>query len=211
MGTMKAKFTKITAFLLTILVIFGVFTGCARETDEALLAEAQTLLDKSAPLNALLFGSGFLPKEGGYSSGAYTEADESSLAAYGISTVAALRERMAEVYSAFTCDYVESIVLAPVRDGGSVVSYRRYYDGVDKDRPVLMVYRDFDPIAADKVSYGNLRMVSHGRSRAEILTDITVYAENETTVQKDVSLLLRYEDGWRLDTVSYAAAQKSQK
>lgn len=207
-GTMKTKLCKITAFLLTLLVIFGVFAGCARETDEELLNTAQTLLDKSAPINALLFGSGFTPKEDGYTSGAYTEADEASLAAYGIATVAELRERVAEIYSAFTCDYIDTVVLAPVRDGGSVISYRRYYDGVEGDRAVLMVYRDFDVIAADRVSYGNLRIVSHSRARAEILADITVYDGDSATVQKDVAFLLRYEEGWRLDTVTYAAAPK---
>ena len=205
---MSTKFIKTVALLLTLVVIFGAFAGCTRETDETLLLSAQSLLDKSAPLNAVLFGSGILPKEGGNTSGAYTEADEGSLAAYGISSVTELRARMAEVYSAFTCDYIESVVLAPVRDGGSVISYRRYYDGMENDRAVLMVYRDFGAIAADRVSYGNLRIVSHSRSRAEILTDVTVYDGDTAVVQKDVSLLLRYEDGWRLDTVSYAAAPK---
>ena len=191
--------------MLTLLVVFGTLTGCARESDETLLAEAQALLDKSAPLNAVLFGSGILPKEGGFTSGAYTEADEASLAVYGISSVSMIRERMAEVYSAFTCDYIESVVFSPVKDGSTVLTYRRYYDGLDKDRAVLMVHREFGVIAADSVAYSNLRVVSHRRSRAEILADITVLDGEQPSVQKDVSLQLRYEDGWRLDTVSYIA------
>ena len=206
---MKRVICKISAFLLLLAVAAPLFSGCARETDEELLSTATHLLEESALVNEICFGAGlsYVKDESeGYLTPGYAEATEQARTQYGVQSVADIKERVRTVYSTATGDYVDSIIFQPVRDENTVLTYRRYFDAEDgKGRACLMVKKDYEPFATGSVQYGNVRIQKHTRSRAEILVDITVTDGTESRTDKDVCFCLRYEDGWRFDTLTYAS------
>ena len=70
----------------------------------------------------------------------------------------------------------------------------------------LMVKKDYEVKAHGTVTYGNLRVESHARTRATVLTDVSVTDGENSRVYENVSFDLRFEDGaWKLDTVTYAS------
>lgn len=204
---MKRVLCKSAVFLLSILLLLPMLFACGGESDEVILAEAKTLLAKSAVVNALCFGEGLAPvAEGGFSSGGYTEADAASLEKYGVASVADIRALASAVYSVAAIDQLEQIIFVPVQSEGGFASYRRYYDAQDGERAVLMVKREYTPVARGEVRYENIRVAENGRNRAKILVDITVTDGERSRTLKDESFSLRREEGgWRLDTLTYAS------
>ncbi len=205
---MKKTVCKIATFLLLVAVTATSLAGCARESDEEFLALSEALLTKSAAVNEICFGEGLAyGDEDAYVTSGYVEATRASREKYGIETVEEMKALIADVYSVATCEYIDTVIFSPVRDGVTVTSYRRYFDALDGEGGVcLMVKKDYLPLAVGSVSYANLRIVSHSRARAEILADVTVTDGESTRTDRDVSFDLRYEQGaWKLDTVTYAS------
>lgn len=208
---MKSKVYKIVVFCLVMLLCLGSITGCKRQTDEAFLDMAASLLEQSERVNTICFGEGIGQKKDGFRKGSYTEADEQMLAAYGISTVTDMKQMVREVYTVNTADWIESVVFRPITDGTSVLSYSRYYDDVkphetEGEIPVIMVKNEYEKFYGKQSTvYQNLRISVSKRSRVVILADATVTdGEGNVMEQKDISLSFRYEmEGWRLDTPSY--------
>lgn len=205
---MKRFVCKILCLLLISATVATAFVGCARESDEEFLAIAESLLQKSIAVNEICFGEGLAyGDEDGYVTSGYVEATRASREKYGINTVEEMKARIDEIYSIATCDYIDTVIFNPVKQDNAFASYRRYFDALDgEDNVCLMVKKDYVPHAVGSVSYANVRIASHSRSRAEILTDVTVTDGKESRTDRDVSFALRYEDGaWKLDTVTYAS------
>jgi hypothetical protein len=56
------------------------------------------------------------------------------------------------------------------------------------------------------VSYDNLRLVAHDRTRAAILVDVTVTDGTQTRTDKDILFRLRFEgETWKYDTLTYSS------
>ncbi len=204
---MKRVLCKSTVFLLMVLLLLPMLFACSAEPDDEVLAAAEALLAQSATVNALCFGEGLSPvAEGGFSSGGYTEADPVSLEKYGISSVSDIRAMVSAVYSVAAAEQLAQIVFAPVQTEGGFASYRRYYDAVDGERAVLMVKREYTPLTQGEVRYENVRLAENARGRAKILVDITVTdGERVRTLTDEGFSLRREEQGWRLDTLTYAS------
>ena len=206
---MKRILCKSSIFLLLIALFLPLISGCARETDAELLATVDRLLKESATVNEICFGAGLAHVEDaseGYLTPGYAEATEASRQKYGVGSVADIKAKMYAVYSTATCDYIDGVIFQPVREENTIASYRRYFDAENGEGSLcLMVKKDYEPFAVGDVSYSNIRIQKHSRARAEILVDITVSDGKESRTDKDVALPLRYEDGWRLDTVTYAS------
>ena len=209
----QTKLCKITVFLLLLFVLVTSFSGCAAESDEALLETAKELLSASILVNEMLFGEGIDYCEDGYGTGGYKQAKEESLAAFGVKSVADIRAKVAAVYSISACDWINTVVLSPVKTDNLVLSYSRYYDSTVPDGeggeiPVLMVKKDYEPYQVGTPRYENVRLVSHARTRAEIAVDIVVEKDGEVTSYDGVALTMRKEDGvWKFDTLTYASAK----
>ena len=208
---MKRILCKSTAVLLLLALFLPLFSGCARETDDEMLAICERLLRESALVNEICFGVGLSHVEGkdeGYLTPGYAEATKASREKYGVNSTTDIKEKIRAVYSVDTCDYIDRVIFQPVREESTVASYRRYFDAEDLDGNLcLMVKKDYEPFATGSVTYENVRIAKHSRSRAEILVDITVSDGEESRTQKDVSFPLRYEDGWRLDALTYASVK----
>ena len=209
MRKMQRKVVKISIFFLSLLCLLSALGGCAKPDETAFLAEAERLLTEAEKVNVLCFGEGILPKDGGYKVGSYTEADEESLAYFGVTSLASVREKIAAVYSVTTAEWVEKVTLSATYEDSEVLSYSRYYDATtdadEGNRKVLMVKEGYEALLNSRATYSNLRVVELSSRRAEILVDVTVTnAEGESRTETDVSLQLRYEEnGWRFDQATY--------
>ena len=206
---MKRTIYKILVFMLLLSLVLPTFSGCARENDEELSEIASRLLAESAIVNEICFGAGLSHVKDateGYLTPGYAEATAEARTRFGVDTVAEIQEKMYAVYSTATCDYINSVIFQPVLGDGTVASYRRYFDAENGEgKTCLMVKKDYDVFVFGVATYDNVRVVKHTRSRAEIKVDITVTDGEESRTVKDITFPLRYEDGWRLDTVTYAS------
>lgn len=204
---MKRTVFKITLFVLLLALLVPAFAGCARESDEAMLAIAEEQLAVTAKVNEICFGAGLAAMEkDGYPMSGYLETTEESRAKYGVSSVEDIKKMIASAYTVAASDSIDQVIFRPVQVDGSYASYRRYVDAVDDDVTHLMVKKDYLPLTEGEVSYSNLRLASHGRSRAEVLVDVTVTDGTQTRTDKDVLLRLRFEEGtWKYDTLTYAS------
>ena len=205
---MKRTVCKIAVFLLLFSLVLTSFTGCARESDEELIATAEALLEKSAAVNEICFGKGLAYGDtDAYITSGYVEATKAAREKYGVNTVEELKAMIKSIYSVATCDYIDTVIFNPVREGNTFTSYRRYFDALDgKGNVCLMVKKGYEPLAVGDVSYANVRLASHSRSRAEILVDVTVTDGENSRTDQAVSFDMRYEGGaWKLDTVTYAS------
>ena len=207
---MKRTVCKITAFLLLLAMTVTLLPACARESDEEFFSLVNELLEKSATVNEICFGAGLAydeAEEGTYKTNGYVEATLASRTGYGVSSVADNKAMMTAVYTIATCEYIDTVIFSPVKEGTSFASYRRYFDALDGDGGMaLMVKKDYEPLAYGTVSYSELRVASHGRARAEILVDITVTDGENSRTDRDVSLKLRFEDGaWKFESVTYSS------
>lgn len=205
---MKKTVCKITVFFLLFSLSLLTLSGCGRQGEEEFLKGAEQLLEKSAVVNEICFGEGLAyGGDNAYATGGYLEATEESRAKYGVSSTEDIKALIAEVYSVAMIDYINEVILNPVKEENTFVSYRRYFDAMDGEGGVaLMVKKDYEPLAIGKVSYANLRVESLSRARATVLVDITVTNGDQSRTDKDVSLAMRFEDGaWKFDTVTYSS------
>ena len=103
----------------------------AQEVEDA----AKELIEKSLPLNEILFGKGLefdIEDEG---KGIYKKATENSLEKYGISSVADIKEKISEVFSS---KYIEkklegTDIFGSGTDGENIKFYARYFDEIDEN------------------------------------------------------------------------------
>jgi hypothetical protein len=204
---MKRTVFKITVFCLILSLFLPTLVGCARETDEEMLVIAEAQLEKTAKVNAICFGEGLTPMtEGGYPVSGYVEATSASRAAFGVQTVAEIKALISEVYTDAASAAIDQAVFHPVQVDGSYASYSRYFDAVDDDEIHLMIKKDYEPLTVGTVSYDNLRLVAHDRTRAAILVDVTVTDGTQTRTDKDILFRLRFEgETWKYDTLTYSS------
>ena len=205
---MKRTVFKILIFAIVSLLLIGSLAGCARESEKEMIAIVHTQLAKTAKVNAICFGEGLTPsKEGGYQLSGYSEATVESRAKYGVDTVEDIFALMRECYSVAACEYIDTVVFNPVKEDTAFASFSRYFDANDgNDNVCLMVRKGYEPHAVGEVSYENIRLEKHSRSRATVLVDVTVTEGEESRTDKNVKLDLRYEDGaWKFDTLTYSS------
>ena len=204
---MKRTVFKITVFFLILSLFLPLLASCARESDEEMIAIAEAQLEKTATVNAICFGEGLTPvEEGGYLVSGYVEASKESRAAFGVQTVKEIKQLISDVYTDAASAAIDQAVFQPVQVDGSYASYSRYFDAVDEDDIHLMIKKDYVPLTEGKVSYANLRLIAHDRSRAAVLVDVTVTDGTQSRTDKDVLFRLRFEnDVWKYDTLTYSS------
>lgn len=203
---------KILCFLLALTLLCGALASCGPdESDLELLATAKELTEASARVNRLLFGEGILPKENGKKIGVYVEADEASLADWGVSSVADVEEIAESVYSLALCGWIKQTVLTSSKDdnSGTVLTYARYYVGdveidADTKERIFLVNTSHEPTVGE-TSYANYRIAKKDGNVVSFLVDITVTHEGKTVTYSDQRISMYKEaHGWRLDTPTYA-------
>jgi hypothetical protein len=199
---------RILALLLLVTTLFSI-VSCEndREYDEGeVLAAAAELIEKSLPLNELLYGKGL--SYGEEHIGIYYKATDESLAAFGIETVEQMKNMVREVYST---DYSESILtsdaFSPITVDDVIVGYTRYYQSEDEDGNPngIMVKSDYDyPLKNSYEYHANMSVIDVEGEVIVVRTMVTATSVDgrKMTVNNDVRLI-EEESGWRLMTPTY--------
>ena len=199
---------RILALLLLITSLFSI-VSCEndREYDEGeVLAAAAELIEKSLPLNELLYGKGL--SYGEEHIGIYYKATDESLAAFGIETVEQMKNMVREIYST---DYSESILtsdaFSPITVDDVIVGYTRYYQSEDEDGNPngIMVKSDYDyPLKNSYEYHANMSVIDVEGEVIVVRTMVTATSADGKVmnVNNDVRLI-EEESGWRLMTPTY--------
>ena len=199
---------RILALLLLITSLFSI-VSCEndREYDEGeVLAAAAELIEKSLPLNELLYGKGL--SYGEEHIGIYYKATDESLAAFGIETVEQMKNMVREIYST---DYSESILtsdaFSPITVDDVIVGYTRYYQSEDEDGNPngIMVRSDYDyPLKNSYEYHANMSVIDVEGEVIVVRTMVTATSVDGRimNVNNDVRLI-EEESGWRLMTPTY--------
>lgn len=201
---------RILCILIGICLVFGL-SSCGGPADEEIVPVIEGLLAKSAIVNEICFGEGLETYDGGVSIGAYQEASAAAFTRYGIKNTADIREKVGEVYSKETCDWIYTVILQAVMVDSGVQSYARYYDYEIKDengnvqKTVLMVNENYDPLTVGRAEYRNISIQESRKDRVVFTVDVAVTYQEKTQVYEDEEYIIRFEDGaWKLGTATYA-------
>lgn len=214
---------KIKTFLLTIVVIFSVFTtfSCSnneiedREYNETeVIEEAKKLIKKSEVLNDIYYGYGIEcdTSDANNSNGYYFPADMLSLEKFGVETVEEIKTLTRECFTKAQSDYMIERCFSSIRDNtGDISFYARYYQEYDSlntsEEKCIMVYTKYEPLLVDKIEYlyDTVRVTD---VEGEIIkVSITVNATNSDgdSRTKDIEIdLIEEDNGFRIDSPTYA-------
>lgn len=216
---------KTKAFLLTIVVIFSVFTinSCKkepknREYDEAeVVVAAKDLIKKSEILNEIYYGHGIECDltDVSNANGNYYPADLLSTKKFGVETIEDIKALTRECFTQSLSNLMISTVLMPITDDdGNIIKLARYYqeyDALDTTlEKCIMVNSEYS--SEDKILfkddveyfYDTVR-VSHAEGE-KIIVKIDVKVTNSSgNVKEDVLEveLLEEKNGFRLDTFTF--------
>ena len=167
---------KLLSLILAVLCLFSLNSCSPEESEEELLSIAKSLTEASVSVNEMVFGEGILALAEGYKVGAYTEADPASLQKFGVSTMADIRAKIAEVYASSTVLWIESTVFSSVKQDGQVITYTRYYDGTKmvgaEEIPVFMVKENYEPFMTGEVSYFGYKILKAKKNEVTFTVDI---------------------------------------
>ena len=187
--------------------------------EEEVLAAARVLLPAAEKLNEIYYGDGIRPdlERSEEKNGVYYPAVKEDLGRYGITTVDSLKEKTREVFTVDYATLIFSTKLSSVSDGDSVLSLSRFYQaydgtGADKTPTLFMVNSAEKGLLVDTLTYHYDTLSVDGSEGNFVYVTLTVTAQNDAGESVDVSLrvgLLEEEDGWRIDTPTYARYKKN--
>ena len=196
---------RIISLLLSTIVFVSVLTSCGGEEtikyDEAEVIEAASdLIYKSQEFNDIFWGKGLNYIEGSeYDNGIYSPAEP-------LTKYTSLAEITAAAQKVFSSGYMTTVKLsvlsAQFGDTG-VDGYSRYYQE-DANEPI-MVRTDYSPVLVDENAflYETLTVVG-AEGQTVILTISLKVTRGETSQVIDRRIRLVYEDGWKLDSHTFA-------
>ena len=183
-----------------------------REYDKAEVeAAAAELLEDSKLLNYIYWGKGIpYVDDKSLSSGSYYPADQNYLDSIGIKTIEDLKTLTEKTYSKGMCEWIYSSVLSSVHSDTSVAGLSRYeqvFGGKNNDEPeYIRVYTEANYWLVDEVEYHS--SVEALRSEGDVvyvLVLATVTNPEGKVMNTNLEIgLIEEEDGWRLDSPTYA-------
>ena len=185
-----------------------------REYDKAEVeAAAVVLLENSKILNEIYWGEGIpYVDDKSLSSGSYYPADQNYLDSIGIETIEDLKRLTEKTYSDGMCDQIYKTILSSVYSDTGIVGLARYeqvYTGKNNDVPdYIRVYTEAKCWFEDTVDYHP--EVEALRSEGDVvyvmvLVTVTSHEDPEKVMNINLEIgLVEEEDGWRLDSPTYA-------
>lgn len=216
----KSSLLKITviicSILLTIVVIIGLILLIShpknRKYDEnEVITAATDLIKKSEKLNDIYYGRGIeYSKDESLANGSYYPADYASANGFGIKTVNDIKNLTLEC---FTKEYSALIIntkLSSVSDDDGIQGYARYYqkfNALDNSEECIMVHKDAVIYLTDTVIYDYSSLSVSRVKGEEVFVNIsaTVITEDGKTQTQQIEFsLLEEENGWRINSPTYA-------
>jgi len=195
----------ITVFVIaaTLLSLFS----CGKRDREydgyEVASAAETLIKKSRTLNSVYWGAGIgYYEDDSYADGIYYPADPVSLYELGFETIDELKEKTLSVFSKKYCESIFDSSFVLETDADTAIT-KRYYQGLD----CIMVNSKSSALLKDKVTYLFDTLEATHSEGETVFVKITVKIEREEKSQKrEIEIgLVEEEDGWRIDTPTYAS------
>lgn len=215
---------KIKVFLLTIVVIFSVFSTISckennevkdREYDEQeVIASAVDLIKKSEILNDIYYGYGIECDTGDINNanGYYFPADVLSLNKFGIESFEDIKKLTRECFTDAQSSLMFNTVLSSVKDtNGNIIHFARYYPEYETLDPTaekcIMVYSKYEVLLKDKIEYlyDTVRVFDVEGETIYVNIDVKVTNSKGNVQDKTLKIgLIEEESGFRIDTPTYA-------
>ena len=183
-----------------------------REYDKAEVeAAAAELLEDSKLLNYIYWGEGIpYVEDMSLASGSYYPANDIYLESIGIETIEDLKTLTEKTYSDGMCDQIYKTILSSVYSDTGIVGLARYeqvFGGQNNDEPeYIRVYTEANYWLVDEVEYHS--SVEALRSEGDVvyvLVLATVTSPDGKVMNTNLEIgLIEEEDGWRLDSPTYA-------
>ncbi len=214
------KIALIVAALLLVAFVVWIIVASLTKEDEVknreydkaeVEAAAAELLEDSKLLNYIYWGKGIpYVDDKSLSSGSYYPADQNYLDSIGIKTIEDLKNLTEKTYSKGMCEWIYSSVLSSVHSDTSVAGLSRYeqvFGGQNNDEPeYIRVYTEANYWLVDEVEYNS--SVEALRSEGDVvyvLVLATVTSPEGKVMNTNLEIgLIEEEDGWRLDSPTYA-------
>ena len=189
-----------------------------RESEAAEVeAAAVKLLEESKLLNYIYWGEGIPYKDDkNLSSGSYYPADDIYLESIGIETIDDLKALTEKTYSKEMCETIYESILTSVYSDTGVVGLARYeqvYTGKDNDIPdYIRVYIEAKCWFDDTVEYHPEVEALYSEGDVVYVQILAIVTNPEGKVMnKNLTIgLIEEEDGWRLNTPTYAKYYEEQ-
>ena len=204
------RFFSLTVSVLLIISICTSMISCEKnrkyDTDEVIGA-ARILIEKSIPLNELLYGKGIAYTDEGV--GIYKRADKSSLDSFGISNLDQVKRMIKEIYSdSYSETIFNSDTFSSIKIDDVIKSYNRYYQEYDKDgNPTyIMVNSKYEYFLKGSYEYHeSMEIIGVKGEVITVRTLVTVTGENGKVKNINLDIrLIEQENGWRLESPTYA-------
>lgn len=211
---MKRIISITVAVIMLISVIFSM-SSCDREYDEAeVIAAARILLKKSEPLNEIYYGKGLHYDELSVESvGNYKKVLDEELDKYGIYSLGDLKIKTKEVFTRGFSEEIFSAKLNEVYDENGI-NYARYIEhspdvsGVDK---FIYVNPNHKVYMTDKVEYLYDTLAVCDVEDEYLFLSVNAKITNEegnTREEKIEFTMLEEQNGWRIDSFTFAVYEK---
>lgn len=200
--------------IIMIISLVGLLFSCKdRKYDEAeVKAAAEELIKTSEVLNEVFWGRGIdYIEDANTGNGYYREASYSALKKLGFSTISELEKMTRATFSESYADSALSTTVSSISDEDGVQILARYYqkytDETYTEPQCIMVYTVAVPLLLDKVEYdySSLRVTHSKKETVYVEIDCKVTTNEGKSQTKTIEIgLVEEEDGWRIDTPTYA-------
>ena len=211
--------SSVVVLLLVALIVWVIVASINKSEEEPnreydaaeVEAAAVELIEASKLLNYIYWGKGIpYVDDKNLSSGSYYPADDAYLAQVGITTIQDLKDKTAKVFSSEMCEWIYSTVLSSVYSDTTVAGLSRYeqvFTGKNNNEPdYIRVYTEATYWLVDDVEYDPHVEATHSKGQVVYVTVLATVINPEGKVMNtNLEIgLVEEEDGWRLDTPTYA-------
>ena len=209
----RARWVLLGLIFTLVMPLFLV--SCGEPEDDFLLSRARELLPQAQEMDDLLFISGVPQKTGSEAENGYYPADMDALAAFGFSTVADIKARVREIWTARYADgFEKSAVFSAVVGSAGIESLAYLVDTYDKDGNLtgVRVSAAGIPTQMDRVLYhtDTLQVTWKSKKTARLTVSATVTnGEGDTQDrERELTLALDSDGVWRFDASTYMKYRK---
>lgn len=193
---MRKKLNKIVSLglLLVMLVSTLLMTSCAKKpTEEEARALVLELYQASLELNEIYFGEGLAYEDDGDEEVLYSPVSEDA----PYQTESALKDATYLVFSKEYADSIISLAFEGIAGASGGAIYPRY---ITFSGGRLCVYENIEGIELTEYDLSELEIVKI--SKRFIESRVQIGEENGESIYLEL-VLVRQDDGWRLDSASY--------
>lgn len=196
---------RLLSLLLLLLLLPASLLSCGDPvTEEEVLPAAEALIRASVLLNGIYLGEGIPTGEVAFENYRYADAD--FCRERGIETVATLKERTLAVYTPAVADIL--FRKAFTTDDHSLGEYR---DGASGGIYVLETRECWYENTAHEYLFDTMRMKNATETGATVTLTVRITPEGKEPQERELSLpLVKTEDGWRCDKLTYVAYDTTQ-